>query len=328
MKTAKRFVVWAALMLVMTFCVNASGTLVVKNIFGNTILPAMAGYAAKAENMLHPTPKEPDAKKKSNGLTKLVTRSLIDDFRSINKKNILLNFVFMYVYMDQSIIMFDKDGMSELSRGIFADVYEDTSGTGSFVEHLKNTVGLINVREFCELDNAEEVYDTLKKYPDAVLRLDSYSISNYLIRPAAITVLDGDGSEIRSFDFKCGGEIISAENIFIYDDNSVDGESENDYHGFCNEMTTAYMGVRRSDKIADELIDSIDFDNGDMSETKSVFGFGHYIAKSCEVSGDYAEICVLDFDFSSSVIMYIVIFSIPITLLTFLWGRKKKNEYY
>lgn len=320
MKLAKRFLIWTASMLVAAFCINVIGTIVVKLILSDTLTPTMLGYASRGETMLHPTLKEPDEENKTNGLSGLAIRSFIDDERLSNKTNFLHHFLFMYVDIDQSVIMFDKDGLSALSKGNFADVYE--AETGEFTDYARHTVGLISVCDFCELDCAEDIYETLENHPDAAIRVDSYSISDFLMQPASITILDGSGNEIGTFDCPCDGEIIASENTYIYDDNS--SKLVNEFHGFYNEMTVAYLGERTSDKVAEKLIDKVDFENGDQDVTKSGFGFGHYISKSYEVRGDYAMIYVFDFHFMSSIIMYSIIACIPVTLLTILLGRKKK----
>ncbi len=321
MKLAKRFMIWAALMLAAAFCVNLIGTIMVKSILSDTLTPTMLGYSAKGEKILHPTPKEPDEKDKTNGLSGLFMRALLDDQRLVYK-SFWGNFLFLNVTIDQTVILFEKDGMGALSKGVFADVYEDT---GESVDHIRHTVGLLSVRDFCELDCAEEIYETLNNNPHAVLKVDSYSISEFLIQPASVTILNGDGNALGTFECPCSGEIIRSENTYIYDDNSF--ESENDLHGFCNKMTTAYLGERTSDKIAEKLVGDVAFENGDHDMTKSGFGFGHYISKSYDVHGNYAMIYVFDFNFITGVVMYIIIACIPITLLTFLIGRKKKNAF-
>lgn len=320
MKLAKRFIIWAALMLITAFCVNLVGTVVNKVVLADMLVPAMTGYSNKGEKLLHPTLKEPDENDKSNGLSGLTIRALLDDERLVNKESFVTSLLFLYGNIDQSVILFDKDGMSEFSKGIFVNAYEKKGDT---IDHIRYNVGLINVRNFCELDGAKDFYETLKKYPDAVIRVDSYSVNNFVIQPASLTVLDGDESEIKSFDFPCDGDIITADNVYIYDDN--DGDYTNDFHGFCNKMTDAYLGERRSDKMAEKLVDDVDFSNDGQYVKKSSFGFGHYITKTYEVHGDYAMICVLDFDFMTGVILYIIIAGIPITLLTFLLGRRKKS---
>lgn len=323
MKLAKRFIIWAVLMLVTAFGVNLVGTVVNKVVLAEMLVPAMTGYSNKGEKLLHPALKEPDEKDKTNGLSGLAIRALLDDERLVNKESFITSFLFLYGNIDQSVILFDKDGMSEFSKGIFANAYEKKGDT---IDHIRYNVGLINVRDFCKLDGAKDFYETLKEYPDSVIRVDSYSVNNFVVQPASLAVLDSDDSVIKSFDFPCDGDIIKADNVYIYDDN--DGDYINEFHGFRNKMTDAYLGERKTDKIAEKLVDDVDFSDDSQYVRKPSFGFGHYIVKTYEVHGDYAMIFVLDFDFMTGVILYTIIAGIPITLLTFLLGRKKKNDYY
>lgn len=326
MKLAKRFIIWAALMLAMVFVVNTAGTLVVKFVLADSIYaPALIGYSKKADTMIHPTLKEPDENNRTNGLSGLVMRSLLDDERFSNRVNFFYNFLFLCIDIDQSIIFFEEDGLSELSEGIYALAYGEKEDES--LSHMRNATGVIDIRAFCELPNAKEFYDTLEQYPDAKLKLDSYSIDeNFIIQPAEITVLNGGDSTIKVFDFQCDGKKISAENVYVY--NSNDSGIDNEYHCFRNKMRDAYLGERKVEKVAKSLVDKVAFDGGDMYTMESSYGLGHYMTKYYEVKGDYSMICVLDFNFVSDVLVYIVVLGIIITLLTFLLGRKKKNEYY
>lgn len=318
MKKAKLCAIWLGMVVVMVFCVNLIGTFVVKGVLDNLLTPAMLGYAAKGETMLHPTLKEPDEENKTNGLSGLAIRALLDDTRIMNGTNFLGNFIFMNVTVDQSVIMFDKDGLSTLSKGIYANVYEEQEEEG--INHIRHCVGLLNIRDFCELDCAEDVYQTLKEHPGAVIKVNSYSNTDFLIQPASITILDSSGNTVKTYDCPCSGEIILSDITYIYDDNS--GGIENDLHGFCNEMTLAYVGERTSDKIAEKLVDEIEFTGSDQSVHKPGYGFGHYASKSYEVRGDYAMISVFNYDFTGSIIVYGILSCILATLLTMLIKRR------
>lgn len=325
----KRFIIWVASLVVMAFCVNTVGILVARNFFADKLyVPAMRGYSKNAERMLYPTLKEPDEKNKTNGLTSFALRSLLSDERLPNKMNFLYNFLFLYVDIDQSVILFDKDGMSDFSKGIFATAYEQKNERegDDKLSYMRYILGLIDVRDFCDKNNTKELYKTLKEHPDAVMKMESYSIENFSIQPAKIIVLDGNGNAIRSFDFKCDGEIISANNVYIRNDN--ENEVYNEFHSFCNKMGDAYLGERRVDKIAESLVDKVDFSGGDTYNMERSYGFGHYTAKIHEVIGDHSMICVMEFNFIIDDLVYMGIFFIPITLLVFLLKRKKKNEYY
>lgn len=310
-------------MLVTAFLVNVAGIIVVKKNAGDNLVRSTVGYSKRGEDMLHPTLIEPEEEGKSNGLQALVIRSLLDNDRIDNRQKFLHNFIFAYLYADQSVIIFDKDGMNEFSNGIFADVYEDN---GNVADYVRNSVGLINMNSFCELDCAKEIYDTLENNLDAIIKVNSYSVSNYIVQPASISILDKNENIIKSFDCKCDGEIITANNAYIYDDKRP---LMNDIpHGFHNKMKNVYIGEKRADKTAEKLVDDVEFTGEDYRVSQTSYGFGHYISKSCEVTGDYAMICVFDFNFLSDVLLYIAVFFVIITPLTFLVKRKNKNEYY
>lgn len=324
MRIMKRFIIWAVLMLVAAFCLNTAGTVVVKVVLSNTLTSALVGYSKKGESMLHPTLKEPDEKNKTNGLSGLAIRALLGDIRLYNNPSFLTNFVFLNGNMDQTTIMFDKNGMSEFSKGIFANVYEKKDGS---IDYMRNAVGLISVRDFAELDCAKEICETLENYPDAVVKLDAYSISSLTVQPASLTILDGNDSLIKTYECPNSGEIVKADNVYIYDKN-YNGSDGNELHSFCNDLNLAFIGERRTDKIAEKLIDEVDFSAGDCYVHKSGFGFGHYTSKNYEITGDYAMITVCDFSFIKGVLLYMALLSVPIALPTFLIGRKKKDYFY
>lgn len=323
MKSTKRIAVWIALMLASAFCFNLIGTLIVKTFLGDVLMPSMVGYSSKGEQMLHPTLKEPDETNKTNGLSALAVRALLSNIRLVDKTNFAGNFLFLNVSIDQTVILFDKNGMSNFSKGIFANVY--AAEDGESLAHIRNITGLLSVDDFCTLDCAEEVYKTLENTPSAVIKIDSYSISDFLIQPASFTILDSNGNTVRTFKCPCDGEVIHSDNTYIYD--AYERDSDHPLHDFYDKMRDTYLGERTSDKVAEKLVDKIDFANGDQYVNMSGFGFGHYLGKSYEVRGDYAMISVFDINFIDGVIMYIIIACIPITLVAIFSGRKKKNKF-
>ena len=319
MRFFKRSIVWLVLMTVTAFCVNLAGTAVVKIFLANTLTPSMMGYSQKGETLLHPTYREPTEEKKSNGLGGLVVRSLLDNARIVDGTNFIATFAFLNDTVDQTVIFLEKNGSSPLYRGSFEAVYTDT---GEKTAYMRSTVGAISVNEFCKNDCAKDVYELLKKTPNAVIRVDSYSISDYAVSPASLTVFDENGNEVGQFDCKSSGDIITADNVYVH--NSNKSSDETDMCSFCADMKVVYLGERRSDRAADKLAEKVSFD-GATEYSKTSYGFGRLTTKMYEVSGDYAMVTVLDFSFISGVLLYIAIAAVPITLLTFLVGRKKKE---
>lgn len=320
MKLVKRFVIWAVIMAVTVFCVNLVGTVVVSTFLGRTLSASMTGYSKKGDTMLHPTLREPDEKNKTNGLAGLAVRALLDDTRIMNGMSFFSTFVFMNDTIDQSVIFLEADGSAPFSRGSYEAVYEKKDDKSLYI---RSVVGLICVDDFCKNDCAEDVYDLLKNTPNAVIKVNSYSISDFLISPAELTVYDEGGNALGTFSCPCEGSVINADNIYVHNGNESD--EDNDMCSFFKEMEVVHLGERRSDREAEKLAEKVSF-NGDAEYSKTSYGLGHMVQKSYEVSGDYAMVTALDYCFIKSVILYAIIFAVPITLLTFLVGRKKKES--
>ena len=281
----------------------------------------MTGYVTKSEGMLHPK-EEPT--KNTNGLQQLYIRELLDNGRLAGEGNIIATMLFMDIKADQSIIIFDSEGENEFSRGTFADVYEETDEK---LDGIKRTVGLIPVDRLIELDGAKELYDTLGEHKDADVRLDSYTISNYIVMPVKVTVLDRSGSEIKSVEFPSSGDAVQRENIYIYSgyDLNYEGERKEDNRLY-TDMKTAYLGERRSDRIADKVAKEVDLSRDEMV-TKYKLGFGHIASKSYQTADGRAMVWVYDCDYMKSLLIWAGIICVPVTLIVFLVGRKKKNDY-
>lgn len=321
-KLGKRFAIWAIIMVVALFVINIAGTLVSKFLLAPTLVPAFSGYSRKADNMLHP---KMEQKGKANGLQQLAIRSLLSDTRIDARTSFISTFLFLDVQIDQSVQFIDGEEDSLFTKGIFANVYTETGETASYI---KSVTGLISVDDFCKLDGAKEFYEALKKYPSAEIRVDSYSISDYLVKPEKLTLVYESGDEIESFEFPCDGEIINGENTFIHDEGALTSEADNEmgYDSMYIKMRDVYLGERRADKIADKLVKEVDL-SSDTDYQKPVYGFGHYAVKSYEVTDGRAMVWVCDLRFTRSLILYAIIVAIPVTLLTFLIGIRKKKEY-
>ncbi len=318
MKLVKRFVIWAVIMAVTVFCVNLVGSVIVGKVLGSALSASMTGYSKKGETMLHPTMKEPDENNKTNGLAGLAVRALLDDTRIMDGTGFPGTFIFMNDTVDQSVIFLEKDGQAPFSKGSYEAVYEKKDDKSLYI---RSVVGLICVDDFCKNDCAKDVYDLLKKTPNAVIKVDSYCSSEFLISPASLTVYDEGGNALGTFECPCEGDAINADNIYVHNGTESD---DSDICTFCKEMEVVYLGERRSDREADKLAEKVSFD-GDTLYKKTSCGFGHIAQKSYEVSGDYAMVTVLDLCFIKSVILYAIIAAVPITLLTFLVGRRKKE---
>ena len=322
MRIAKRFIIWAVIMLIIVFCINIVGTVLSRFIFANMLMPAMTGYVSKSEAMIHPKLRENDGKSKGNGLESLVVRSLLDNERLELGSGIISTFLFMNMNADQSVIFFDQDGMNDFSNGTFADVFEEKD---SKISYMLSSVGLLPVNEFIKLDGADDLYDILKNEENCKIRVDSYTDNNFIIMPVKLTVLDENGSEIKKFEFQANGDVIRSGNIYIYDDNSS-SDKQYKQHGFFKKMEWAYLGKRQSDRAAEKLVKKVSLES-DTYVKKNGYGIGHFTSKSYEVKDGRAMITVFDFSYYNSLILYTAIAAIPVTLIVFLVGRRKKNDY-
>ena len=322
MKLGKRFAIWAVIMVVALFFINIAGTLVSKFLLAPELVPSLSGYSRKADNILHP---KMEQNGKTNGLQQLAIRSLLSDTRIDAHTSFLSTLIFVDVQIDQSVQFTDSEGDSPFAKGVFANVYTDT---GESVSYIKSVTGLISVDDFCKLDGAKKFYKTLEKYPSAEIRVDSYSISDYLIKPKKLTLVYESGDEIESFEFPCEGEIINGKDNFIHNEGSTTSAKDEEigYNSMYIKMRDVYLGERKADKIADKLVKKVDL-SSDTTYQKPVYGFGHYAVKCYEVTDGRAMVWVCDFRFMRSVVLYAIVIAIPVTLLTFLIGIRKKKEY-
>ena len=303
------------------FCLNIAGTAVSKFVLAPALVPSLMGYAEKADKMLHPKI-EPTGK--TNGLTQLAIRSLLSNIRIDTHTNFWSAFLFIDVKIDQSVQFYD-DEESAFSKGIFANVYTDN---GEKIGYIKNVTGLMSVDDFCKLDGAKEFYEALEKNTSAEIRVDEYSISDYLVQPAKLTLENEGGDEIKSFEFPCDGDIIKGENTFIHDEGSTTSvkDEEIGYNSMYIKMRDTYLGERKADRIADKLSEKVDL-TSDADYQKPIYGFGHYAMKFYQVVDGRAMVCVCDFRFMRSILLYTAIIAVPVTLIVFLVGRRKKNDY-
>lgn len=320
----KTKIIWLCSMIAIVLLVNTAGGFFVKLTLGNILMPAYIGYSSRVDSFIHPEYVEPTEEKKNNGLGKLAVRSVFSNGRINNKNNFFYNFLFMNVYVDISHIFFDSDGTNQLSSGIFADVFIDN---GNVADYVRNTVGLVNMDEFCKLDGTDEIYKLLKEQ-DVRIRLDSYTINeNYIVNPVEITVLDEDNTEILTKKYPSNGETIKASDIYFYDDISDKEHSSNSLY---KKMTDAYHGERKTDEIANKLIDKAVFDNGNQSEENFYFGIGTLTMTIVEVTDNNAMITALRFNYIGGVILYTIILGAILTVIMFAVSqvKKKKNAFY
>lgn len=322
MKAIKRIVVWFVAMIVIVLIVNIGGSVIVYKMGVYQLSRSMQGYSRKAERMIHPSMDSEDEKERNRSSSSLVMRTVLSDDCLINEPRFINNFIFANFKVDITSKFFDKDGLNDLSSGIFACAYQKDDDIPSSTILYKKTFGVIDINEFCKLDCASDIYNVLESEPDAVIRLNSYTISNYIVNPVSITILDENENELLNVECPYEGELIEKPDCFIYNKPKDKGyESESIYY----KMRNAYLGERKTDKIANKLVNKVNFDKGDYDETKTSYGLGNMTVKHIEVIDGYAEIFVLSCNFVKGVVFYTVILG-GITSLIMLIVIKIKSH--
>ncbi len=331
MKIIKRALLWLSIMLVLEFLINAAGAFIVSHVAAGEMARALSGYSRKTNMMLHPTViDDTDGTAKSNGLSALAVRAVLSDGRLYNHTKFGYNFLFLNFTMEQSMVFFDKEGTTQVSSGIFNVAYDDK---GASVSHIKFPVGLIDVRELCTQSNAKELFSVLEKRQYSKIRLDEYSVDeDNIVRPKKMTFLDWDKNAIQSFEFQCEGEIVSGENIYVYDNVLVEDDLRNSSVSLYKKMKDVYDGKLKTDKAARDLMKKADFSNSEQRYDKTSCGFASVTSKHVETTDGNALSFALRFSYIKGVILYTIIFAVILTaILVPIWIHKDKkaaNSYY
>lgn len=320
----KKIIIWICSMIAIFFIVNAAGGIFVNAFFANTYTPALLGWSKKADTIIHPEMVEPAKENKTNGLHGLYTRSLICNGKFSTGNNILSNFLFANVTVEESHIFFDKDGTNVLSCGTFINAYNKTSES---LGYMSQNIGIIIVDDFCKLDGAKDFYKEIKN-KEYKFRLDSYTIGeNYVITPVEITVLDKYNNEVLTKSFPANGEVIKAENIYF---NENDSDTDGYGSSLAKKMNNVYDGMEKTGKIVNSLKDKAVFDNGDQSDMDTSFGIFTVVTTNVEVKENKAMVSAICYNYYKGVIFYTVFLGIILTVIMFAISQvqKKKNQFY
>lgn len=317
----KRISIWAVTMVVMVFLANLAGILVNKLVFADTLMPAMTGYSKKME-----IPLKSDGTEKGDKKVKaiiMIRSALSDTVLEVEDPSPLASLVFTDIHIDQSIVFRGPEGMTELSKGIFAPVYEDKDQK----VYVLDTIGVLNVSEFSKLECANQLYEILRDNRNAKVRLDAYAIKDFMIEPAKITVIDEAGNEIKTIDCPCSGDVQKGSSIVILNEYKTDS----DINSLYLKLKYAYLGERSSDRKVMELSDSLDFSRGDYDESGTSYGFGKLTSRYVEVREGKGMALVMEYSFLKGVLIYSVIFGLIATLILIGIFRKrdrKKNDLW
>lgn len=318
----KRVIVSLSVVIALTVLVNAAAAVFIRKVVGDDLDRSHQGYAERSYEMIHPEFEAVNDKENNSARARFYMRSLLDDARIRNHNSFLYNFLFLNMDVDVSIVMYDKDGMNEFSKGIFAAVADEDMDLGDKKIDMLKTVGMIDVREFAKADCADEVKKLLDEDFTRRIRIDEYSEENHMIKPAKITVLEKDGGEVRSFDIPCEGETKTADSYYInLPDSMVDEVNE-----MSGKLEDARLGERSADKKALALATQDIFEGGDKSEVKRSYGFGGYTTKMREVNGDNAMVTVIHHSYMKGSLLYLAVFAVP-AVLVIIFGGSKKNKF-
>lgn len=305
MKAVKRIVIWLVAMIVIVLIVNIAGSFIVYKIGVYPLSRSLQGYSKKAERMLYPSIDSEDEKERIRGSASLAVRTVLSDDHLINEPGFFYNLIFSNIKVDLTNKFFDKNGLNELSSGIFACAYqEDDDTSSSSIGYMKKTFGVIDINDFCKLDCASDIYNVLETEPEVVVRLNSYTISDYIVKPVSITLLDENENELLNVECLYEGELIEKSDCYILNEQK---DKETNSNSIYYKMRNAYLGERKTDRIANKLVNDVNFDKGDYDETKTSYGLGIMSVKHIEVIDGYAEIYVLSCNFVKGVVFYTVI---------------------
>lgn len=319
MITKKRITIWAVVMVLMIFLANLAGTLMNKLLYADTLLPALTGYSKKMT-----FPLESDGTEQGDKRVKalIMVRSMLSDF-VINNDDapFFTNLFFAKVHCDQSIVFKGPEGLTSFSSGIFAPVIEDTENK----IYMLGIIGAVDIRKFSELDCAKQLYEVLENNKTAKVRLDSYAISDYMVEPAKITVLDDNGSELLSVDCPCTGDVQKADNIVILNRYQDDNDGESLYL----KLKIAYLGERSADKKSKALAETLDFSKGDYYDEKTQYGFGKVTSMFTEVKEGRGSAVVLEYSFLKGVLLDSAILGLIATIIMLIVFKNndRRNSY-
>ena len=297
--------IWLAAMLAVFFLVNTAGGLLLNFTAGKVLAEGMYGYCAKMKFPLQEPTNEKEAK--ANHAI-LAVRSLVSDDQLIsNGGNLISNFTFGKFVVDETTIFLTPEGEHRFSKGIYILAFNDK---GDHMDYILNAVGLIDVKKLAAYDGAGEIQRVLLEHKDATVRLDAYTVNDYEITPAQITVLDAQGAELLTEEFPAEGEIIRGENCRIYNE-SVDEENT-----LAKKIGIALSGERKSDRVARKILERGNFEEG-VSE-KMHYGIMNVTRTFVETKDGYTMIAAYTFDYTQSMMFCIMVLAALTTAIVII----------
>ena len=318
MRFAKFAGIWVVGMALIVLVTNLAGVAMAKLLGADSLMLSLTGYSKKMH--LPQTVAVTEEEQRQNAAI-LTVRALMSDQRlSPARSNKLLGMLtFTDMDIDQTTWYYDADGTTPFMHGVFHIVYRQ----GEEKRKLTDTVGLVDLRAFCETPAAETLIAALDETPDARVRLDSYTQDGYLLTPAKLTLLSADGTTLTSIDCTASGDLQTADDLFVLNSGSNEPFEMNDLR---YQLSNAQLPERRCDRRAAALAAQTDAAGEDISATVHPrLGFGHMMVEEVEVTDHTAGVVVGDFDYHRSVLLYIALLGTVLTVLLALIYRAKRS---
>ncbi|MBP0966231.1 MAG: hypothetical protein J5722_01235 [Oscillospiraceae bacterium] len=322
MKTVKRFFIWLAAMLTVILIADAAGGTLLYFAGKKSLTGAMSGYAKKMTFPLA-EPQNEDDEKKNGGV--LMVRSALSDYTEEVRTGLVGNFTFSNCKFDVADIVLNREGRHALSTGIFAMVYSDYGESGDWVRHC---FGLIRVNELVQMPEAAALADALKQYPDSLLRLDAYKIENNKVTPVSVTLTDESGAALQTVTFAADGDVIRADNCYIYNKDATPEDAEN-ANALLWKLQCARAGERPADRLAQKYEEKLPVGTDSYENDSVHFGICSLAFVHSEIIDGNAFVSVEQFTYTKGVIFYSIILGTIVTAaLLIVWiMRSQKADY-
>ena len=318
-RSLKYTIIWVVL--------TAAIVLIVNNFMGAAfaeaiLMPSLGGYN---ERMAFPLPEPTNAEEEKQNGGALVMRSLLCDSESFEENGLLANAHFGNYGFRESYVFLNPQGEHAFSYGIFAYAYRETDA-----EEAKLTthpIGLIDVKALMNAAGADQLYTALEAHPDAVMRLNAYNVSDYLVEPAKITLTSESGEEYATVELatKEPPAYTGETDCLIYNTYTV-GDSAGE--GVIGKLRLAKSGEREIDRMAADLAQQAM--NGAAEQSKTYNGFGSRTIATLYVSNGYKMVHVNEVIFWKGVLFYIVLIDAVMTLILLIVysvrGKKKAKK--
>ena len=306
--------VWLVSILVILLTVNFGLGLFVNLFLGNAYMPALYGYSKKWDFPISdPITEEQE---KHNGAT-LMLRTIFNNQTIYSLPEDEKKFPFFKITVDQSTVLLNSEGRHAFSSGCYALVYHDF---GEKSDYVRNAFGLADLRELCKKEGADALCDALKAEPNAVIRLDAYTLDAGKVTPVRITLLDANGNEIFVSDFPAEGSVIRENNCYIK--NKAD--NINDTYNVYIQLRHASEGELSADRIAEKYAEKVTPGAPDYSEDHLQLGVTSMTRILVEAINGNTSIHAVQIHYPMAVIIYSCALILLLTMiLTVLFIKRR-----